>query len=62
MVTRILGICSGVLLSLIVSVIVFPRSATRVSRQFAYVCHRTFHVHSRPGTSVISASRLARKH
>jgi hypothetical protein len=31
MVTRILGICSGVLLSLIVSVIVFPRSATHVS-------------------------------
>jgi hypothetical protein len=39
MVTRILGICSGVLLSLIVSVIVFPRSATRVS----LLCPRSPH-------------------
>lgn len=31
MVTRILGICTGVLLSLLVSVFVFPRSASQVS-------------------------------
>lgn len=48
MVTRILGICSGVLLSLIVSVIVFPRSATRVSVLYARTCRRGPAMHTAP--------------